>query len=292
MKYLNMDVLEGNIAFLVENYKKINPNNTLNIIKLSKDPRVESYMKGKITACEELGVGCQVHAPTDRAELELLLSILKKDKTQKIIIQTPINEEVFGNIYELSKLVDREQDVDGFEFPIIKFRELRTIPQYLNDATFSPTAKGVLAMMFAARKEKDSLGWKKIDPMNLRGETITVIGTGLTSGLPIANACMSLGATVYTACSSTSLEDLTAMVGDSTIVVGCSGMPHIVDKDLHSVRDNAIYINVGMNRVDGKMLGDICQDDVLELPNTLYANPTFKSTGRLTCLFCALNTLL
>lgn len=286
LKYLNMNALEGNIGVLIEANKQLRPKNTLNIIKLSKDPRVESYMKGKITACEEVGIGCQVHAPKDRAELELLLSILQKDTTQKIIVQTPIDEDIFGDVYNISKLVKLEQDVDGFEFPLIKFRELRTIPQFLNEPCFSPTAKGVLAMMYAARKEKG------LDATNLRGETITVIGTGLTSGLPIANACMSLGATVYTACSSTPLEDLYAMVGDSTIVVGCSGIPHIVNKEIHSKRDKAVYINVGMNRVNGKMQGDICQDDVLELQNTLYANPTFKSTGRLTCLFCAYNTVL
>lgn len=286
MKYLNMNILEGNIAVLTEAVKKTNPNNTLNIIKLSQDPRVESYMKGKITACDELGVNCKVHSPKTKLELLDLLCELEKDESQKIIIQTPIDEDVFGNIYELSKLVKRNQDVDGFEFPLIKFREYNTIPQFLNDPTFSPTAKGVLAMMFAGRKDKH------MDCLNLRGETITVIGTGLTSGLPIANACMSLGATVYTACSSTTQEDLKAMVGDSTIVIGCSGVPHIVNSECHSLREDAIYINVGMNRVDGKMLGDICQDDVLALSNTMYANPTFKSTGRLTCLFCALNTLL
>lgn len=286
LKYLNMNALEGNIAILIEANKKLRPSNTLNIIKLSKDPRVESYMKGKITACEELGIGIQVHAPKDRTELELLLSILQKDDTQKIIVQTPIDEDIFGSVYDISKLVRRDSDVDGFEFPLIKFRELKTIPQYLNEPCFSPTSKGVLAMMYAARKEKG------LNANNLRGETITVIGTGLTSGLPIANACMALGATVYTACSSTPLEDLYAMVGDSTIVVGCSGIPHIVNKDIFSQRENVVYINVGMNRVDGKMQGDICQEDVLGLSNTLYANPTLKSTGRLTCLMCCLNTVL
>lgn len=286
MKYLDMNILEGNIAVLIESYKSKKPNNTLNIIKLSKDPRVESYLKGKIKACEENGVGCQVHAPVDKKELKLLLSILGEDKNQKIIIQTPIDEDKFGNIYEITQLVNREQDVDGFEFPLIKFREYKTIPEFLHDPTFSPTGKGVLSMMFAGRKDKHR------DPMNLRGETITVIGTGLTSGLPIANACMSLGATVYTACSSTPYEDLKAMVGDSTIVVGCSGIAHIVDKDLRSIRENVMYINVGMSRENGKMLGDINQEDVLQLENTMYANPTFGSTGRLTCLMCCLNTVI
>ena len=140
--------------------------------------------------------------------------------------------------------------------------------------------------MYAARKEKQMNG------NNLRGETITVIGTGLTSGLPIANACMSLGATVYTACSSTSYEDLKAMVMDSTIVVGCSGVPHIVYKELHSLREDAVYINVGMAKENGKMKGDINQMEILELDNTLYANPLFKSTGLLTCMYCCLNTVL
>ncbi len=286
LNYLNMNTLEGNIALLIEANKKNNPNNRLNIIKLSKDPTVESYMKGKIKACEEMQVDCKVHSPKDKEELLNLLSELKKNKNERIIVQTPIDEEIFGNIYELSRLVNPQQDVDGFEFPLMKFRELRTITQYLNEPCYSPTAKGVLAMMFAGRKEKNG------NVNNLRGETVTIIGTGLTSGLPIANACMSLGATVYTASSSTPLEDLRAMVGDSTIVVGCSGVPHIVNKEICSFRDDAIYINVGMNRVNGKMEGDIKQDDVLELANTLYANPTFKSTGRLTCLMCCLNTVL
>lgn len=286
LKYLNMDALEGNIAILIEANKKLRPHNTLNIIKLSKDPRVESYMKGKIKACEEVGVGCQVHAPKDRAELELLLSILAKDPNQKIIVQTPIDEDIYGDVHNITKLVNREQDVDGFEFPLIKFREYRTIPQFLNDKSFSPTAKGVLSMMFSARKEKG------LDPLNLRGETITVIGVGLTSGLPIANACMSLGATVYIATSSTKEEDLYAMVGDSSIVVACAGVPKLIGEYINSKRNNAVYINVGMSRLDGRTVGDIDTEVIESLSNTLYVNPTFGTTGRLTCLFCALNTTL
>lgn len=282
--YLNMDTLEFNIGSLIKANKK--ENKTLNIIKLSKDPRVESYMKGKVNACTEYDIMCVIHEPKDKEELLNLLDELNKDPLQKVIIQTPIDEDTFGNIYELSNLVNREQDVDGFEFPLIKFREYKSIPQFLNDPVFSPTAKGALSMMFAGRKEKG------LDSMTLRGETVTVIGTGLTSGLPIANACMSLGATVYTACSTTTEEDLKAMVGDSTIIVGCSGVPHIVNSECHSKRDNAIYINIGMSRVEGAMLGDINQKEVLELQNTLYANPVFKSTGRLTCLFVAYNTIL
>lgn len=286
LKFLNMDVLEGNIGVLTEVHKRLKSDNTLNIIQLSKDARVQSYLKGKIKACEELGVLCVIHTPSNKKELEILLSCLSKNKTQKIIIQTPIDEDIFGNIHELIKLVDREQDVDGFDFPLIKFREYRTIVEYLQAPNFSPTAKGVLGMMYGARREKN------LDHSNLRGETITIIGTGLTSGLPIANACMSLGATVYTAGSSTTDEDLRAMVGDSTIVVSCCGVANKINKNMCSLRENAVYINVGMSKVDGKLAGDINYDEIMALDNTLYCNKTLGTTGRLTCLFLALNTVL
>jgi methylenetetrahydrofolate dehydrogenase (NADP+)/methenyltetrahydrofolate cyclohydrolase len=297
-EYLNIGTIEGNIDIMTRSLAKRragDPPRTLNIVRLTDDPVVESYMKGKINACLEYGVNYLIHEPQDKAELLKLLDKLSEDKSQKILIQTPIDEERFGDIHSIMFFVDPVQDVDGFHFPMSKFVQYNTILDFMRDKNFSPTAKGVLSTMYAGRCQKgyQMTGQVSKKPVanNLRGETITIIGSGLTSGCPIAYACIALGATVYVANSTTCLLDLQAMVADSTIVVSCAGVPHTVNKAICSQRDNAIYINVGMSRENGKTVGDIDIEEIEELPNTLFVNPLFGSTGRFTCQYVVYNTL-
>lgn len=281
-------IMEEAIKYIEEKIKILaeNSERKLHIVSLSNDAASESYMRNKCKMGEKYGIETIIHRPKSEFELETLMIKLSLNKNNRVIVQCPFDQKKWGTMREVMKPIPGFMDVDGFEFSNLDLINTKSFDDMFNNPNFSPTAKGVLTIMkFCLLYSNKVFG----------GTNVTVIGKGLTSGLPIATMCEQLGCTVTWCNSKTQLESRDINIANSKIIISCAGTGRedIVTKLNKSMSDNACYINVGMNRGEnGKLKGDIDYESISQLDNTLFCNPLLGSTGKLTTMCLILNTLL
>lgn len=265
---------------LIKEKVEINKDRTLHIISLSDDPASEIYMRNKVNMAKEYGINAIIHKPKDKFELyNIMISEVFSSINNRFIIQLPYDTNKWNITDNLINSNLKFMDIDGFKFDLQDLVRIKNIDDMINHPNFSPTAKGVLLIL------------DKLFDGNIEGKQATILGKGITSGLPIALMCEQLGLTV-TWCNSSTLNRIRQeTIENSEIIVSCVGK-EIINKDLHSKIDNACYINVGMFKEDDKLKGDINYNDVIELDNTLFCNKLFNSTGKLTTMCLILNTVL
>ncbi len=274
-----IEKISSQIEFSINN---TNNSNTikpkLNIFYLSSDIPSLKYINNKITKAKKFNVDVTLHQPKNKTELTNKLLIIPRE--EKVIIQYPIDSKTFGDIKELYQLyINKNQDVDGFLFDLLDITYCNTIEDFLNHKSFSPTAKGVLQIL-------NSLN------VNLEGKNVTVLGKGLTSGLPIGNAISKLGANLNWLDKNCALEDFKNIIENSEIIISCTGVKNLINKDIHSLKEKAIYINVGMSSDENnKIIGDINYEEISRLENTFYVNNVLNSTGLLTTLNLIFNCI-
>lgn len=284
-KYMNVEIvdlcvkdIEEVISYLSSKNKK---QRVLNIFSLTDDPSAKLYMNRKVKTGEKYNVPVIIHTPENKEELINTLKVLSKDKENRIIIQKPFDESVWGKLKDIHSLIPDFMDVDGFGFSMLDIVDTASWDDMVRNPRFSPTAKGVLMMMH------------KLTNGELEGNRVAVIGKGITSGLPIGIMASQLGCSVRWANSKTDKNDLKNLIKNSTFVISCTGRPNLINEQF-SVNSEYVgyYINVGMTKITDKWYGDIDFKQIKELPNTMYCNELFNSTGKLTTLCLILNTLL
>lgn len=265
---------------LIREKVEINKNRTLHIISLSDDPASEIYMRNKVNMAKEYGINAIIHKPKDKLGLfNIMISEVFSSINNRFIMQLPYDTNKWNITDNLINSNLKFMDIDGFKFDLQDLTRIKNIDDMINHPNFSPTAKGVLLIL-------DTL----FDG-NIKGRQATILGKGITSGLPIALMCEQLGLTV-TWCNSSTLNRIRQeTIENSEIIVSCVGK-EIINKDLHSKIDNACYINVGMFKEEDKLKGDINYNDIIKLDNTLFCNKLFNSTGKLTTMCLILNTVL
>lgn len=206
------------------------------VILVGKNPASLSYVGRKAKACEEAGMEYEC-AEFDESvsEAELLAAIAEKNadpSVDGIIVQLPLPSHV-----DRKKVVDAvapEKDVDGFT-------ESNAGKCFLNreDGLLPCTPKGVMRLLSASG-------------IRVEGADATVVGYGDIVGKPLSIMLANAGATV-TACHSKT-RDLAAHTKNADIVVVAAGVPSLLRADM--VKPGATVIDVGINRVDGKLRGD------------------------------------
>lgn len=225
--------LKEDIQKAVETYKRPPK---LAIILVGNNPASLSYVKGKNKACKLVGIQNDMyHLDENISENELkdLITILNNDdQVDGILLQLPIPKHLDEDMF--IDLIKREKDADGFH--VINQGYL-----YQKKKTIYPaTPKGIMTL----------LDTYEID---LKGMHAVVIGRSNIVGFPVARLLMDRGATI-TVCHSKT-KDLGYHTRQADIIVAAVGKPKIVTKDM--VKPGAVIIDVGVNRVDGKLIGDV-----------------------------------
>ncbi len=213
----------------------------LSVIIVGNDPASKVYVANKKKACESLGIISKEYAlpeSTTQQELLSLIDTLNNDKNiNGILCQLPLPEHLDETavINAISPL----KDVDAFH------------PQnvgkiMLGDYDFVPcTPAGVMEM----------LEYENID---INGKACVVIGRSNIVGKPMSMLLLHKNGTV-TVCHSKT-ENLKEVCAKADILVAAVGRPNFVKGDM--VKQGAVVIDVGINRVDGKLVGDVDFDDV------------------------------
>ncbi|PKK94034.1 MAG: bifunctional methylenetetrahydrofolate dehydrogenase/methenyltetrahydrofolate cyclohydrolase FolD [Tenericutes bacterium HGW-Tenericutes-6] len=231
----------------------------LAIILIGENPASLSYVKGKGKACDLVGIKHTLHKLNDQvSEQEVidLITSLNEDKTiDGMILQLPIPKHL--DEVKLIDLISKNKDADGFH--VVNQGNL-----YQKRPTIEPaTPKGVMSLLKTYH----------IDPM---GKHAVVVGRSNIVGFPLARLLMDSGATI-TVCHSKT-KDLSYHTRQADILIAAVGKAKMITKDM--VKEGAVVIDVGVNRVDGKLVGDVDFEEVSKIAS--YITPVPKGVGPMT----------
>lgn len=240
----------------------------LAVIIVGEDPASKVYVANKKKACESLGIISEEYAlpaTTTEAELlELINTLNNKKSINGILCQLPLPKHLDEKIIINSILP--EKDVDAFH-PHNVGRIM------IGDYDFVPcTPAGIMEM----------LAFEGINP---EGKECVVIGRSNIVGKPMGMLLLHKNGTV-TICHSKT-KDLKEICSRADILVAAVGKPKFVTADM--VKEGAVVIDVGMNRVDGKLCGDVDFDAVKDKADAI--TPVPGGVGPMTIAMLMQNTL-
>ena len=237
-------------------------------IQVGDDPASEIYQRNKAQQAEECGMAVErMKLPdgTTQAEMDALLDRLAADPmVDGMLVQLPVP----GPLTEpaIAARIDPAKDVDGFS-PVNIGHLVRGEP------CLRPcTPSGVMWLL-------DDAG------VDLDGASAVVVGRSLIVGKPQAMMLLERNATVTVAHSRT--RDLAAICREADVLVVAVGRPEMVRGDW--VKPGATVIDVGMNRLDERLCGDVHYDEVAEVAGAL--TPVPGGVGPMTIAFLLANTL-
>lgn len=253
------------VAELLATYGKV-PH--LVVVLVGNDPASESYVKAKKRACLRAGMESTIiRKEADISEKELLEIIdgLNADEgVHGILVQLPIPKHI--NEDKIIDAISIEKDVDGFH-------PLNVAYMHLGRPCILPaTPKGIMTML-----ESKNIA--------LKGKDALIIGRSNLVGKPAAMLLMGQHATVTIAHSRT--QDLKEKCLKADIIVAAVGRAHTVTKDM--VKPGAVIIDVGVNRVDGKLIGDCDFDDLKDIAS--FITPVPGGVGPMTITSLLQNTI-
>ncbi|RNB81138.1 bifunctional methylenetetrahydrofolate dehydrogenase/methenyltetrahydrofolate cyclohydrolase FolD [Brevibacillus fluminis] len=241
----------------------------LTVILVGNDPASESYVKGKIKGCAEVGIHSELirMEPTVTQE-ELLAEIEKLNQNPNvhgILVQLPLPKHIAESA--VIDAISPEKDVDGFH-PISVGNML------IGNETFLPcTPHGVIELIKRTGTE-------------ISGKHAVVVGRSNIVGKPVAMLLLQENATV-TICHSRT-PDLAAITKQADILVVAVGKAHMIGAE--HVKPGTVVIDVGVNRIEtGKLVGDVKFDEVKEIAS--HITPVPGGVGPMTITMLLKNTV-
>ncbi len=240
----------------------------LAVILVCNAPASEIYVRNKGNGCAEVGMYSRtinMPAETTQEELENAIEELNADSAiHGILVQLPLPKHLDEQA-ALAKILP-EKDVDGFH--LINAGHMLTG----TDGVVACTPRGALYMI-------------KSTGENLSGKEAVVIGRSNIVGKPMAMLLLKENCTV-TMCHSRT-KDLAEHTRRADILVAAVGKAGFVTADM--VKPGAIVIDVGINRVDGKVKGDVDFDAVKEVAG--WITPVPGGVGKMTITMLLMNTV-
>ncbi|WP_276931194.1 bifunctional methylenetetrahydrofolate dehydrogenase/methenyltetrahydrofolate cyclohydrolase FolD [Dubosiella newyorkensis] len=229
----------------------------------------KSYVRSKEKACKSVGMEVAIIQLEGDISQEDLMNAIQKCNEDKdvdgILVQLPLPKHL--NEKEAVNAIDPRKDVDGLT-PSNAGKLL------LQEKGFVPcTPKGIMEML-------SSIGME-----DLSGKKAVVMGRSILVGKPIALLLQNKNATVTTVHSKT--KDPEQICKEADILVVAIGKPNYVTKEF--VKEGAVVIDVGINRKDGKIVGDVDFEQVKSVASVL--TPVPKGVGPMTVCTLLSNTL-
>ena len=240
----------------------------LAVLLVGENPASQVYVRGKEKDCDECGIlnlGCRLPAETTQEELLARIERLNADPAvDGILVQLPLPKHL--NEASVLRLIDPDKDVDGFH-AMNSGRLMNGQPGFV-----PCTPLGVMKLL-------EAYG---IDPA---GKHAVVIGRSNIVGKPMAMLLLRANATV-TICHSRT-QNLAEITRQADILVAAVGRANFVTADM--VKPGAAVIDVGINLVDGKIVGDVDFDAVSGVAG--YITPVPGGVGQMTIAMLLANTL-
>lgn len=240
----------------------------LAVVRVGDDPASAIYVRNKIKACEECGIASFSHclgADTTQAQLcELIERLNSDDDVDGILVQLPLPKHIDARA--TLSVISPKKDADGFH-------AVNAGKLFLGerDGTVACTPRGIIELI-------------KSTGERIEGKHAVVVGRSNIVGKPVAALLLENNATVTVCHSKTvALEEFTRT---ADILVVAVGKKKFITADM--VKRGAIVIDVGMNRDESGLYGDVDYDEVKDVAG--YITPVPGGVGPMTVAMLLLNT--
>ena len=246
-------------------------------ILVGEDPASKVYIGSKIKACAEIGIKSFHHGLAENASQEEIISLIKKlnedQNVNGILLQLPLPKG--QNPDRCIEAILPQKDVDGLHpynagmLTLVKsWQEI--IEQKL---LVSCTPMGVIYLL-------------KYSNIDIKGKDAVVIGRSNLVGKPVSMLMLANNATVTMAHSGT--KNLKEITKKADIVICAIGKAKMIDKTF--IKEGATVIDVGINRVDGKLCGDVDFESLKDM--NVDITPVPGGVGPMTITMLLHNTVL
>lgn len=241
----------------------------LSVILVGDNPASQSYVKSKGNACHAIGIENRTIVLDGNISQEELLAVIEKENANPevdgILVQLPLP----AHLDEISAIdaISPDKDVDGLH-PVNAGALLTGRPGFV-----PCTPKGCMAIL-------EEAGLK-----DLSGKKAVVCGRSNLVGKPLALLLQNANATVTTVHSKS--PDMKKICSEADILVAAIGRPEMITADY--IKEGAVVIDVGINRVDGKLKGDVLFSEAE--PKASVITPVPKGVGPMTVCMLLDNTM-
>ena len=248
--------------------KKVGRKAGLAVIIVGENPASQIYVRNKIRACEKVGFHSEtIRLDENITEENLLLEIEKLNNNSNIdgiLVQLPIPKHING--LKIINAISAEKDVDGFHTTNIG-------KMMIGDETgFLPCTPAGVVQMFEEYN------------IDLEGKDVLVIGQSNIVGKPMTLLLIKKRATVQVCNSKT--KNLSEKLQKADVVVAAAGSPKLIKAI--DVKEDVVVIDVGINRVDGKLCGDVDFEEVSKKAS--FITPVPGGVGPMTIAMLIKNT--
>jgi methylenetetrahydrofolate dehydrogenase (NADP+) / methenyltetrahydrofolate cyclohydrolase len=237
-------------------------------VLVGEDPASQVYIRGKHRACEEVGMRSVHHglaASTSQQEvLELVAALGADDDVDGILVQLPVPEQIDPDAVVAA--IDPAKDVDGLT-PVSAGLLAHGTPRIV-----PCTPAGVMELL-------------RHEGARLEGAEAVVVGRSKLVGVPVARLLLMANATV-TICHSRT-RDLDATCHRADVLVAAVGVPRLLGAD--AVKPGATVIDVGMNRLEDGLCGDVDYEAAAAVAGAI--TPVPGGVGPMTIAMLLSNTL-
>ena len=253
---------------LKEKISNLTEKPTLAVIIVGNNPASETYVRSKEKACLKTGITSKTYKLDENiqeTELLELIDLLNKDNdVNGILVQLPLPKHI--NTDNILHSINPLKDVDGFH-PLNSGLLLKKNPK-----AFIPcTPKGIIKLLHTVKND-------------LTGLNAVVVGRSQIVGLPIAHLLINENCTVTVTHSKT--KNLKEVCKSADILIAALGKAEFITKDY--IKENSIIIDVGINRTNEGLKGDVKFSDAIELCS--YITPVPGGVGPMTIAMLLENT--
>ena len=240
----------------------------LTVVVVGDDPASAIYVRNKERASNKLGMNGTVLRLPGETTQEELLNVVRKlnadDSIHGILVQLPLPAHI--DEHAILREIDPDKDVDGFHA--------------MNAGRLLNGEKG-----FVACTPKGVMRLLETTGVDLNGKNAVVVGRSNIVGKPMALLLLQKNCTVTIAHSRTrNLADVTRAADILVVAVGRAGM---ITGDM--IKPGAVVMDVGINRVDGKVVGDVDLESAKEVAS--YITPVPGGVGAMTIAMLMENTV-
>lgn len=238
------------------------------VILVGEDPASQVYVNNKEKACIEIGIKSKVIRLPESTTQEELLNLIEEYNNDcdyhGILVQLPLPKHIDESA--VIEKISPKKDVDGFHVQSAGAL-LTGLPGFV-----SCTPKACIKLI-------------KKSGIDITGKNAVVVGRSNIVGKPVSILLLNENATV-TMCHSKT-KDLAKVCANADILVAAIGKPEFITGEF--IKEGAVVIDVGINRVDGKLKGDVKFDEAAE--KAAYITPVPGGVGPMTITMLMENTV-
>ena len=240
----------------------------LAVILVGADPASQVYVGSKRKSCAEIGITSKSYdlpeTTTEQALLELIKELNQDNTVDGILVQLPLPKHIDST--KVIEQISPKKDVDGFH-PYNVGRLCQRIPTLR-----ACTPYGVMKLL-------ETTG------ISFYGKHAVIVGASNIVGRPMALELLLAGCTVTVTHRFT--EDLASHIRQADILVVAVGKPKFIKGEW--IKEGAVVVDVGINRLEGKLVGDVEFD--IAAQRASYITPVPGGVGPMTVAMLMQNTL-